>query len=86
MKLEGSVFCVEGSDGQLRGAGFVISPTLGVTCVHVVEAEELLQERCLLHLAASRARDTLTISSCGVASPFVAMNSVFGVIRYENRA
>lgn len=36
-----------------------------------LDEEEILQERCLLHVAASRARDTLTITSYGQASPFL---------------
>jgi hypothetical protein len=40
---------------------------------HVVaEDEEALRERCLLHVAATRARDTLTITSYGRPSPFLA--------------
>ena len=39
---------------------------------HVVaEDEEALRERCLLHVAATRARDTLTITSYGQPSPFL---------------
>lgn len=42
---------------------------------HVVaEDEEALRERCLLHVAATRARDTLTITSYGRQSPFIAAN------------
>jgi superfamily I DNA/RNA helicase len=37
----------------------------------VAEDEEALRERCLLHVAATRARDTLTISSYGTPSPFL---------------
>lgn len=40
---------------------------------HVVaEDEEALRERCLLHVAATRARDTLTVTSYGKPSPFLA--------------
>jgi hypothetical protein len=38
---------------------------------HVSE-DRVIQERCLLHVAASRARDTLTITSWGRASRFIA--------------
>jgi hypothetical protein len=39
---------------------------------HVLaEDEEALRERCLLHVAATRARDTLTITSYGRPSPFL---------------
>ena len=39
---------------------------------HVVaEDEDALRERCLLHVAATRARDTLTITSYGRQSPFL---------------
>lgn len=37
----------------------------------VAEDEEALRERCLLHVAATRARDTLTITSYGKPSPFL---------------
>lgn len=41
---------------------------------HVLaEDEEALRERCLLHVAATRARDTLTITSYGRPSPFLAV-------------
>lgn len=33
--------------------------------------EEILQERCLLHVAATRARDTLTVTCYGQPSPFL---------------
>lgn len=36
-----------------------------------LDEEDILQERCLLHVAASRARDTLMITSYGQASPFL---------------
>ncbi len=40
---------------------------------HVLaEDEEALRERCLLHVAATRARDTLTVTSYGRPSPFLA--------------
>lgn len=40
---------------------------------HVVaEDEEALKERCLLHVAATRARDTLMITSYGHPSPFLS--------------
>ena len=34
-------------------------------------AESELRERCLLHVASSRARETVTITSCGVPSRFI---------------
>lgn len=37
----------------------------------VAEDEDALRERCLLHVAATRARDTLTITSYGTPSPFL---------------
>lgn len=37
----------------------------------LAEDEEALRERCLLHVAATRARDTLTITSYGRPSPFL---------------
>jgi superfamily I DNA/RNA helicase len=36
-----------------------------------LDKEELLRERRLLHVAATRARDTLTITSYGTPSPFL---------------
>ena len=44
----------------------------------VAEDEEALRERCLLHVAATRARDTLTITSYGRPSPFLA---TVGILR-----
>lgn len=44
---------------------------------HVLaEDEEALRERCLLHVAATRARDTLTITSYGRPSPFLAVGNL----------
>jgi superfamily I DNA/RNA helicase len=37
----------------------------------LLDKEELLRERRLLHVAATRARDTLTITSYGTPSPFL---------------
>lgn len=37
MKLETCVFRLESLDGQPQGTGFVVNPTLAVTCAHVVE-------------------------------------------------
>ena len=37
----------------------------------LAEDEEALKERCLLHVAATRARDTLKITSYGRPSPFL---------------
>jgi len=37
-----------------------------------LDKEDLLQERCLLHVAATRARDTLTVTSYGRPSSFLA--------------
>lgn len=38
-----------------------------------LDEEELLQERCLLHVAATRARDTLTVTCYGQPSPFLGL-------------
>lgn len=37
-----------------------------------VAPDQVVQERCLLHVASSRARDTLTITSWGRPSSFIA--------------
>jgi superfamily I DNA/RNA helicase len=39
--------------------------------VETADSYDLLQERCLLHLAATRARDTLTITGNGRLSPLL---------------
>ncbi|MCA9978224.1 MAG: hypothetical protein KC413_20830, partial [Anaerolineales bacterium] len=38
-----------------------------------LDEEELLQERCLLHVAATRARDTLTVTCHGQPSQFLEL-------------
>jgi superfamily I DNA/RNA helicase len=43
----------------------------GVIPSPYIAEDQVVQERCLLHVAASRARDTLTITSWGRASRFV---------------
>jgi len=40
----------------------------------VIETE--IQERCLLHVAVTRARDSLTVTSFGIPSPFLATGAV----------
>ncbi len=52
---------------------FIVGANAGVlpSKYIVAEDEEALRERCLLHVAATRARDTLTITSYGQPSPFI---------------
>ncbi len=38
MKLESCVVRIESLEGQPQGTGFIITPTLAVTCAHVVQA------------------------------------------------
>ena len=51
----------------------IVSTSEGVLSSHRAEpgSEDEVQERCLLHVAASRGRDTLTITSHGRPSGFV---------------
>jgi hypothetical protein len=39
--LDACVVCVESPGGRSQGTGFVVSPTLAVTCSHMVEVCEV---------------------------------------------